>query len=97
MNKNDFSGTSKMKSLARVTIHQECINITMLTRFVKIALQEQMQTIQDHGTSGGERADAVDHCLAGISRLSNDVKDIAGSLPAHDQRTYSEVIMPRSP
>ncbi|THW30321.1 TBCC-domain-containing protein [Aureobasidium pullulans] len=59
------------------------------------ALQEQMQIIQDHGTSGGERADAIDHCLAGISRLSNDVKDISGSLPAHDQRTYSEVGRPR--
>ncbi|CAD0106606.1 unnamed protein product, partial [Aureobasidium uvarum] len=46
--------------------------------------------VADHGTSGGERADAIDHCLAGISRLSNDVKDISGSLPAHDQRTYSE-------
>ncbi|KAH0346502.1 TBCC-domain-containing protein, partial [Aureobasidium melanogenum] len=56
------------------------------------ALQEQMQVIQDHGTSGGERADAIDHCLAGISKLSNDVKDISGSLPAHDQRTYSEAI-----
>jgi hypothetical protein len=55
------------------------------------ALQERMQIIQDHGTSGGERADAIDHCLAGISKLSNDVKDISGSLPAHDQRTYSEV------
>jgi hypothetical protein len=50
-----------------------------------------MQTIQDHGTSGGERADAIDHCLAGISKLSNEVKDVSGSLPAHDQRTYSEV------
>jgi len=55
-------------------------------------LQERMQIIQDHGTSGGERADAIDHCLAGISKLSNDVKDISGSLPAHDQRTYSEAI-----
>lgn len=55
------------------------------------ALQERMQTIRDHGTSGGERADAIDHCLAGISKLSNEVKDISGSLPAHDQRTYSEV------
>ncbi|TIA14123.1 TBCC-domain-containing protein [Aureobasidium pullulans] len=56
------------------------------------ALQEQMHIIQDHGTSGGERADAIDHCLAGISKLSNDVKDISGSLPAHDQRTYGEAI-----
>jgi hypothetical protein len=58
------------------------------------ALQERMQIIQDHGTSGGERADAIDHCLAGISKLSNDVKDVSGSLPAHDQRTYSEVSHP---
>jgi hypothetical protein len=41
--------------------------------------------------SNGERNDAVDHCLAGIDRLSHEVKDASSYLPAYDQRTYSEV------
>lgn len=40
---------------------------------------------------GGERQDAIDHCLAGISRLSNEVADASGFLPAYDQRTYGQV------
>lgn len=54
------------------------------------ALQEQMQLLEDRGTSGGERADASDHCRAGIAKLSNEVKDAASYLPAYDQRTYSD-------
>lgn len=94
MNKNVSSGISRPKLLVRVlpSIHNDQHRTQLLTCASWIsALQEQMQIIQDHGTSGGERADAIDHCLAGISKLSNDVKDISGSLPAHDQRTYSEV------
>lgn len=41
--------------------------------------------------SGGERNDAVDHCLAGIDRLSHEVKDASSYIPAYDQRTYSQV------
>lgn len=41
---------------------------------------------------GGERSDAMDHCLAGITRLSAEVKDAAAYLPAYDQRTYGEAI-----
>ena len=40
---------------------------------------------------GGERSDATDHCLAGIARLSNEVKDASSYVPAYDQRTYGEV------
>lgn len=40
---------------------------------------------------GGERADATDHCLAGIVRLSNEVKDAASYVPTYDQRVYAEV------
>ena len=56
------------------------------------ALQEQIARLDDHGASGGERADAVDHCLAGIARLSNEVKDASSYIPAYDQRTYSDAI-----
>src|ERR1700761_1953256 len=41
---------------------------------------------------GGERSDAMDHCLAGITRLSAEVKDAAGYLPPYDQRTYGEAV-----
>ncbi|KAI9825186.1 MAG: hypothetical protein M1819_000591 [Sarea resinae] len=56
------------------------------------ALQEQIDRLADTASSGGERADAVDHCLAGISRLSSEVKNASGYIPAYDQRMYSEAI-----
>ncbi|CZT15249.1 related to tubulin folding cofactor C [Ramularia collo-cygni] len=55
-------------------------------------LQEQMSRIQNHGTSGGERADAVDHCLSAIARLSTEVQDASAYIPAYDQRTYGDAI-----
>ncbi|KAK5018805.1 tubulin binding cofactor C-domain-containing protein [Cryomyces antarcticus] len=58
------------------------------------ALQEQIDRLAATSVSGGERADATDHCLAGISRLSDEVKDASSYLPAYDQRTYSEVALP---
>ncbi|KAK5125254.1 hypothetical protein LTR85_000930 [Meristemomyces frigidus] len=55
-------------------------------------LQEQMDRLQTHGASGGERADAVSHCQAGIARLSDAVKDASSIIPAYDQRSYGEAI-----
>ncbi|KAI9773336.1 MAG: hypothetical protein M1840_007551 [Geoglossum simile] len=56
------------------------------------ALQEQMDKLADFALVGGERTDATDHCLAGIARLANEVKDASAYLPNYDQRTYSETI-----
>lgn len=39
-----------------------------------------------------ERPDALDHCLAGIARLSSEVKDASSYIPAYDQRTYGDAI-----
>lgn len=50
-----------------------------------------MDRLQDTALVGGERVDAVDHCLAGIGRLSKEVKDASSYVPAYDQRTYGEV------
>ena len=50
-----------------------------------------MNKIADFTLVGGERTDATDHCLAGIARLANEVKDASPYLPAYDQRTYSDV------
>ncbi|KAE8153994.1 tubulin-specific chaperone c [Aspergillus avenaceus] len=56
------------------------------------ALQEQMDRLADTSLIGGERTDATDHCLAGITRLSNEVKDAASYIPTYDQRIYAEAI-----
>ncbi|KAF2176394.1 TBCC-domain-containing protein [Zopfia rhizophila CBS 207.26] len=56
------------------------------------ALQEQMVRLNQIPHAGGERNDAVDHCLAGIERLSHEVKDASSYIPAYDQRTYGEAI-----
>lgn len=51
-----------------------------------------MDRLADTSLVGGERADATDHCLAGIVRLSNEVKDAASYIPTYDQRVYAEAI-----
>ncbi|EED12400.1 tubulin-specific chaperone c, putative [Talaromyces stipitatus ATCC 10500] len=56
------------------------------------ALQEQMARLADTSIVAGERSDATDHCLAGIARLSNEVKDASSYIPTYDQRIYAEAI-----
>jgi hypothetical protein len=56
------------------------------------ALQEQIDGLKNTSLVGGERNDAVDHCLAGIARLSQEVKDASSYLPTYDQRTYAEAV-----
>ncbi|KAJ5725891.1 Tubulin binding cofactor C [Penicillium malachiteum] len=56
------------------------------------SLQQSMDRLADTSLVGGERADATDHCLAGIVRLSNEVKDAASYIPTYDQRVYAEAI-----
>ncbi|EEA18992.1 hypothetical protein TMatcc_010464 [Talaromyces marneffei ATCC 18224] len=56
------------------------------------ALQEQMDRLADTSLVAGERSDATDYCLAGIARLSNEVKDASSYIPTYDQRIYAEAI-----
>ncbi|OAP65457.1 hypothetical protein AYL99_01429 [Fonsecaea erecta] len=56
------------------------------------ALQDEMDRLAETALIGGERSDAMDHCLAGITRLSGEVKDASGYIPPYDQRTYGEAI-----
>ncbi|RDW73826.1 TBCC-domain-containing protein [Coleophoma crateriformis] len=55
-------------------------------------LQEQMGQLANFSLVGGERQDAIDHCLAGITRLADEVADATGFIPAYDLRTYSQAI-----
>lgn len=54
------------------------------------ALQERIEGLKTTSWSGGERNDAIEHCLAGIDRLSQEVKDAASYLPAYDVRSFSD-------
>lgn len=64
---------------------------TAIANLSCLALQQQMDRLEDTSLVGGERADATDHCLAGVVRLSNEVKDAASYIPTYDQRVYAEV------
>lgn len=57
-----------------------------------LALQDKIDRVSSTATVGGEQADAIDHCLAAIVRLSREVNDASGYLPAYDQRAYGEAI-----
>ena len=50
-----------------------------------------MTRLRDTTLQPAERASIIDHCVASISRLSDEVKDASAHLPAYDQRTYSTV------
>lgn len=54
-------------------------------------LQEQIALLEDYSLVGGEKQDAIDHVLSGISRLSMEVADSSGMIPAYDQRIYAQV------
>lgn len=54
-------------------------------------LQDQVSRLESTSNIGGERQDAIDHVLAGISKIQNEVADAAEFTPSYDRRQYSEV------
>ena len=54
-------------------------------------IQEKIGALEGYSIVGGEKQDAIDHVLASITRLSNEVSDSTEFIPAHDQATYSRV------
>lgn len=55
-------------------------------------VRQEIERLGDVGLVGGERADAIDHCLASIAELSDEVKNASVYLPPYDQRSYGEGI-----
>ncbi|KAI9376269.1 tubulin binding cofactor C-domain-containing protein [Aspergillus egyptiacus] len=96
MSQSEF-GEARRPSLSENQITQAS-DIPTKERFFRYfqheisALQEQMDKLADTSLVGGERTDATDYCLAGIARLSNEVKDAASYIPTYDQRIYAEAI-----
>lgn len=56
------------------------------------ALQDDVSLLGSVASTGGERQDAIETILAGISRLSNEVSDASDYVPAYDQRLYSQAL-----
>jgi tubulin-specific chaperone C len=50
-----------------------------------------MGKLENISNVGGERVDAIEHCLAGIARLQKEAQDASSYIPAYDQKIYSEV------
>lgn len=60
-------------------------------------IQEQIALLEDYSLVGGEKQDAINHVLSGISRLSTEVSDSSGLIPAYDQRIYAQVSLMACP
>ncbi|KAG8162150.1 hypothetical protein KVR01_007915 [Diaporthe batatas] len=56
------------------------------------ALQENIANLADISPTAGERKDATDHVLAGISRLTNEVSDASEYAPPRDQMIYGQAL-----
>lgn len=55
-------------------------------------IQDQIALLGDYSLVGGEKQDAINHVLSSISRLSTEVSDSSGLIPAYDQRIYAQAI-----
>ncbi|PHH85664.1 hypothetical protein CDD83_104 [Cordyceps sp. RAO-2017] len=55
-------------------------------------LQDQIAQLESVSAVAGERQEAVDHVLAAIAKLQNDVADAADRTPSYDRRQYAETI-----
>lgn len=56
-----------------------------------IALHDDIANLGNISATGGERNDANDHILSGISRLTSEVSDASEFAPPRDQMIYNEV------
>ena len=64
-------------------------DINHLTEYTVI--QDQIDQLGSFSAVAGERQEAIDHVLAAITKLQNEVADAAEDTPAYDRKQYSEV------
>jgi hypothetical protein len=57
-------------------------------------LQDQIAQLESISAIAGDRQSAIDHVLAGLAKLQNQVADAAEFTPAYDRRQYGEVGSP---
>ncbi|KAK7423173.1 hypothetical protein QQZ08_009169 [Neonectria magnoliae] len=56
------------------------------------SLQELVDELPSIANVAGERQEAIDHILAGISKVQNEASDAADFTPSYDRKQYSEAI-----
>ncbi|KAF4966270.1 hypothetical protein FSARC_6003 [Fusarium sarcochroum] len=56
------------------------------------ALQDLVDELPSISNVGGERQEAIDHILASIAKLQNEVSDASDYTPSYDRKQYSETI-----
>jgi hypothetical protein len=77
-------------------VTRKIFDSTTVAQSDQTVLQEQIESL-NNSLAGSERNEAIDQCLAGIDRLSHEVKDASSYIPAYDQRSYSQVAHFNSP
>lgn len=55
-------------------------------------LQDQIDQLESVSAVAGERQEAIDHVLAAIAKLQNEVSDAADCTSSYDRRQYSETV-----
>jgi hypothetical protein len=58
----------------------------------RAVLQDLIDELPSIANVGGERQEAIDHILASIAKLQNEVADAADYTPSYDRKQYSETI-----
>ncbi|RDA92723.1 hypothetical protein CP533_1426 [Ophiocordyceps camponoti-saundersi (nom. inval.)] len=53
-------------------------------------LEDQIDQLESVSAVAGERQEAIDHVLAGIAQVQNQVSDAADHTPSYDRRQYAE-------
>jgi hypothetical protein len=62
----------------------------------RAVIQDLIDGLPSIASVGGERQEAIDHILASIAKLQNEVVDAADYTPSYDRKQYSEVRPPVS-
>lgn len=74
-----------------VVLIPEICNRPSRADFLIAELQDQIDELESVSAVAGERQEAIDHVLAGISKLQHEVSDAAEFTPSYDRKQYSDV------
>lgn len=85
--KDRFFDYFKQETSGKSTVH----TTASIPANYTAALQEQIENLSKISPTGTDRLDAVNHSLAGIAKLQREVSDASSQLPAHNQKSYSDV------
>lgn len=88
--RSTFTGTLRPRLPVRPIISSHAHRLEVLLT-PPAALQDDIANLGNIAVTGGERRDATDHILAGISRLTTEVSDASEYAPPRDQMIYNQV------